>query len=162
MLTESVIFRLNKHTPLAPAGECWEWQGPRGSTGYGHIGVRKDGRPTTIRAHRAAWERANGEIPEGYCVCHSCDNRSCVNPSHLFIGTHAENMADMVRKARGRAPRGENSPRAALTNAQARQIRDELGPAPRPRGLINEMARRHGVHHSVIGDIVSGKTYVDA
>jgi hypothetical protein len=75
---------------------CWEWAGGRLATGYGYF--RLKGRPVT--AHRFAWYLAHGNIPPGAFVCHRCDNRKCANPEHLFLGSHLDNMADVVARKR--------------------------------------------------------------
>lgn len=89
--------------------ECWLWNGRIGPQGYGLWSVKHVNRP----AHRIAWQLTNGEIPKGIFVCHKCDVRSCCNPTHLFLGTHDDNMADMTAKGR-RPNRHTGSPRAKL------------------------------------------------
>lgn len=97
---------------------CWEWVGPRNIGGYGSVPRTRHG---TGVAHRVAWEREHGPIPDGMLVCHSCDNPPCVNPSHLFLGTHRDNTNDKI--AKGRQARGETHRAAVLRNAQVLEIR---------------------------------------
>lgn len=78
---------------------CWLWTGATTSTGYGHLTKGgHDGRP--VKAHRLAYELANGPIPDGLEVCHHCDTPLCVRPDHLFLGTRRENLGDAMRKGR--------------------------------------------------------------
>ncbi len=76
--------------------KCWEWQGAKTKTGYGNVRHNKK----YLRAHRVAWELVNFEVPDGYIVCHVCDNPSCCNPDHLMLGTIRSNAADMMFKNR--------------------------------------------------------------
>lgn len=129
---------------------CWLWQGMTSRKGYGLL--RVDGR--TVQAHRMAYELAHGAIPADLCVCHRCDTPRCVNPDHLFLGTHQDNVRD--RNAKGRQARGESHSRAKLTAEQIRDIRARYA-----RGGISqrELAADYGLTKSGIAAIVSGRSW---
>jgi hypothetical protein len=97
--------KVNKRGP----NDCWEWTASTTGAGYGTIGIgfKKDKTRYTALAHRLSYELQNGPIPDGLHVCHSCDNPRCVNPAHLWLGTAADNMTDMV--AKGRSTQGRSS-----------------------------------------------------
>lgn len=110
--------RFDEKVEIAKAGECWTWTASVDGKGYGqfcHAGGK-----STMRAHRFAYERAFGPVPDGLLVCHTCDNRRCVNPAHLFVGSHSDNMKDMRRKGRGNSPPSNGSgPRSLCPNGHA-------------------------------------------
>lgn len=83
------------------SGECWLWQGRTNNDGYGRLNVSKR---QQVYAHRYAYANIYGPIPDGFFVCHHCDNPRCVRPDHLFLGTNQDNVNDMVRKGRHWAP----------------------------------------------------------
>jgi len=97
--------------------ECWNWSGNINSNGYGRVLIKKE----HIFAHRASWMIHFGEIPKGMHVCHHCDNRACINPVHLFLGTNLDNINDKMKK--GRQSRGIERPAAKLDNNKVRKIR---------------------------------------
>lgn len=148
---------------VAVSDGCWLWQG-RKCRGYGQIAL--GGRSSTrVPAHRFAWEFANGQkIPDGLVVCHRCDVRACVRPDHLFLGTSAENSADMVRK--GRQSRGESAFLSKLTAKQVASIRDRyrrlFAPSADGKGLRSnrrELAIEFGISESSVRDIITRRTW---
>jgi hypothetical protein len=142
--------------------ECWNWLKGTNSTGYGSIKIGG----TKFCAHRVAFALANGSsdfsAPKdrrstGFLM-HTCDNRSCCNPKHLVSGTYDQNNKDTKAKGRSRAPRGENHPKAALTNAQAAEIRKCL----KQGSTRKEMRIRFGVSERIVDRIANNQGYVDA
>lgn len=127
---------------------CWLWTGfvDRG-TGYGKFNA--DGE-TPVQAHRFAYALVNGEIPPGLYVCHRCDNRRCVNPAHLFLGTAKDNMRDA--SAKGRIARGSRQGRARLHVADVFEIRAS-------RLSDSRLAARFGVSRSAVYYARSGRSW---
>ena len=146
---------------------CWEWTGSRHKRGgYGMLhGQRPDGRDCFVKCHHVAWELVNGEISDGLWVLHDCDNPPCCNPTHLFLGTQFDNMADCTAKGRHglqshpeRAARGEENAAAKLTEEQVRQIR-----ARYVKGKIGcgstTLAKEFGVSKSAVKRILNRKQW---
>lgn len=128
---------------------CREWPGRRTRFGYGRVYFGSKRWP----AHRFAWWVVYGEIPDGLEVCHHCDNPSCFEITHLFLGTTQDNRADCVRK--NRHARGERSGPAKLTDAAVLEIRAAIA-----AGETNlSIARRHGVSDASISNIRNGYTW---
>lgn len=128
---------------------CLEWQGPRDRKGYGRVWT-PDGLTT---AHRHAWTLERGNVPAALFVLHRCDNRRCVRPDHLFLGTNSENMIDMVRKGRANQ-HGECNNNARLTNEQITEIRGRY--LPRVNGA--RLAREYGVSLATIMNVIAART----
>ena len=148
-------------------GDCWRWKAFRNPMGYGMFGVKRDVR----LAHRIAYELTYGEIPEGMCVLHRCDNPSCVNPSHLYLGTRTDNNRDKLLRGRVYRPvgdknpsrshpetqvRGEASPNAKLTTESVKQIRIMYATG---KYRLVDIASQFGVSFSTIGRIVKRETW---
>lgn len=147
---DQVLTNINK------SGDCWLWQGPLDQKGYGNISFAGK----TWRTHRLFYTRYKGLIPLGLEICHSCDHPACVNPSHLWLGTHEDNMTDMANKGRAKAPdhHGENNNLSKLTEIQVADIRERYkgrGIGPSQQKLADEF----GLHQSTISYIISHRNW---
>jgi len=147
--------RLLSQANVIGPGECWVKKTMRGVDRWGYWRLNTLGK--TTKAHRIAYELFIGQIPSGMCVCHRCDNGSCINPSHLFLGTFGDNNRDRHSKGRdGFMPHsGEENGCAKLTEEQVRRIRESCR-----SGLSQaKTAVLFGVSQSNVWMIVSGKTW---
>lgn len=142
-----VVRRLREKIELTEYG-CWEWRGHFRQDGYGLFWFNGRAR----RAHRVAFEVMKGPIGKGRVLCHLCDNRACVNPSHLFVGSRADNIRDAVQK--NRHAKGEANGRSKLTVDDILAIRVAAGTAPQ-----SELAKRFKIDQGHISDIINRKKW---
>ena len=163
VFTGAVLERFWSKVTKAPGDGCWDWTATHDRKGYGLFHAGRNG-----RAHRVSWEMTHGPIPEGLFVCHRCDRPMCVRPDHLFLGTHADNTADMVAKgrtAKGDAngsrkhpesrPRGETVRSARLTEDGVRRVHDLHAAGMSTR----KIAACVGVTDATVWKIVIGRNW---
>jgi hypothetical protein len=152
---ERFLEKVNKDGPLCVhlGTKCWVWMGGTYPEGYGEIKI--DG---YVRlAHRVSWEIANGEVPDGLCVLHKCDNPACVRPDHLFLGTKKDNVDDMVNKGRHRNnSAGERNANRKLTNTDVIAMRERFSMG----GIsASALARIHKISPRQARDIVKYRAW---
>lgn len=160
ILKESNITRHSRQKPplyrtfwekVNKSGECWTWTRSKNSDGYGNISINGK----LDKAHRVAWILTNGEIPNKLHVLHTCDNPSCVNPNHLYLGNHQDNMRDKRNRKRGRGQNGEKCHLSKLTENQVKEIR-ELSST----GIsYKDLSKKFNVSYQNIREIVIHKTW---
>lgn len=131
---------------VTKAEGCWNWNGSVGNHGYGQVQYMNQ--PYT--SHRLSWELHCGPIPDDLQVLHRCDNRRCCNPGHLFLGTQADNVKDMIEK--GRNDRGEAVSTSKLTEAQVKEIRF----SSKPQDLL---AAEFGISQAHVSNVQTGKRW---
>lgn len=155
--------KLSQKIVINPETDCWEWQGFLQPNGYVYVCINY--KKTYL--HRYSYTVHNGEIPAGMSVLHRCDNRKCVNPNHLFLGTQLDNMRDMHAKGRGligdknpsrknpERVQGEKNPMAKLTNEIVLKIYAML----KSGVSVGLLSKRYGVARSTLYDIKSGRIW---
>lgn len=136
---------------------CWEWMGAKDKKGYGRFNAEVNGRNLSL-AHHFSWILVNGDIPIGFQILYHCDNPSCVNPSHLFLGTNSDNVIDKMAKGRwgGGISKGEQNGWSKLTEEEVIGIREEFA-----QGNISksELGRKFKVSKVQISNIVNNKQW---
>jgi hypothetical protein len=149
-LEERFLAKVDKNGPIVRTelGPCWTWTAFVAPHGYGMFGF--SGR--VWLAHRVSWVITNGEIPDLMLVCHRCDNRICVNTDHMFLGTHADNAADMENKGRGSHRYGTDHYASKLTPDDVRAIRASSD-------TTATLARRYAMSHQGMRNVRDRKVY---
>ena len=155
-LTERHLRFFKKRANVQGPEDCWNWTGFLNPEGYGSLSLLgPTGKRNKVGVHRIAAYLAGMDI-EGLFVCHKCDNPSCVNPNHLFVGTPADNSRDMMQKGRGKRPgnKGEANGRHKLSEADVLSIRDFYASG---KVTLTALGKRFRVNRDHISNIITRK-----
>ena len=128
---------------------CWEWQGFRSKFGYGRLRVAANGPGSIVTAHRFSWTVHFGDIPDGMWVLHRCDNPGCVRPTHLFLGTHGDNMEDCRLKGRRPVMAGTKNGGVKINETTALKIRRDIR-------SVRQIAQDYDIGKSMVSNIKRG------
>ena len=151
-MDQALVKIFAKVDKTAPGG-CWQWTATVNSNGYGSTWW--EGKRSKL-VHRIIYQHVHGVKLESSVYClHTCDNRRCVNPAHLFLGDHRVNMLDKFRK--NRHARGEDSTRNKLTENDVREIRKKYRRVNARQSNVIELAKQYGVDRGAITSIISGR-----
>lgn len=147
----AIVERFWSKVEIGMNDECWPWRAGRSSSGYGAFAVTSR---DLVGAHRIAYQIEHGEIPAGLWVLHHCDNPPCCNPAHLYAGTHADNVRDMVQ--RDRRPYGQRQHLAVLDEQRVSEIRSlyTMG-----RHTYRDLSQQFGVSQATIAQVIRRVTW---
>lgn len=153
-IKENIWNFIDKNGPVVDIKlrKCWIWLGYKTNKGYGTMRVNMK----TYLTHRLTYELTYGKIKRGNFICHKCDNPSCVRPSHLFSGTHKDNMQDMFKKGRHNNRKGENSNVSKLTERQVLEIRAKYKPKIYE---MKKLAKEYNISFQNVSAIVNRKLW---
>jgi hypothetical protein len=160
MITERDIKRFWKKVNKKSSEECWEWTASIMNSGYGQFFVKENSKIKAYSSHRFSWMLAYGEIHDGLCVLHKCDNKICVNPVHLFLGTAKDNRIDAVQKGecRGSYNQGTKNSHAKLSESDVREIRRLY---KENKMFYTEISKLYPISSTQIGYIIRNKSWKD-
>lgn len=156
IITDELVERFNEKIEVSD-NSCWTWRGARHSPrGYGSFGLSKQDNWRVVKAHKFSYFLHKGSIPSGACVMHTCDNTMCVNPNHLMLGTHQDNMRDRNSKGRQARLKGESNGNSKLTTKNVLNIRKlySLG-----EYSFKDLAKKFKVSKKLILNIVHRKAW---